>query len=278
MTKRSFLNREKSLLTCMVQATTPQRIGELVARSLPEGAEAYGMQLCRLETPYRNPETYKELFRLVAPLPVYVTNYRKHGSNEGKSDEQLAAELLEIAECGATLCDVMGDYFDPCEGELTMNADAIDKQMALIDALHKKGAEVLMSSHVLKFIPAERVLEIALEHERRGADICKIVTGAENMAQQIENLRIIDLLKKTLKIPFLFLTGGECHISRRLGGALGGRGPERGVLRGDFLGRLVDFEADEVALVDLRFDLQLELDVRALNRPVTAQKAREVAQ
>lgn len=221
MKGQSFLNREKALLTCMVQATTPQRIKNLVARSLPEGAEAYGMQLCRLETPYRNSETYKELFRLVAPLPVYVTNYRRHGSNEGKSDNTLAAELLEIAECGATLCDVMGDYFDPCEGELTMNADAIDKQMALINALHEKGAEVLMSSHVLKFTPAERVLEIALEHERRGADICKIVTGAENMAQQIENLRIIDLLKKTLKIPFLFLTGGECHISRRLGGTLG---------------------------------------------------------
>ena len=78
-----------------------------------------------------------------------------------------------------------------------------------------------MSSHVLKFTPAERVLEIALEHQKRGVDICKIVTGAENMAQQIENLRIITLLKEHLKIPFLFLSGGECHITRRIGGALG---------------------------------------------------------
>ena len=78
-----------------------------------------------------------------------------------------------------------------------------------------------MSSHVLKFTPAERVLEIALEHERRGADIAKIVTGAENMAQQIENLRILNLLKENLRIPFLFLTGGESYLSRRLGGTLG---------------------------------------------------------
>ena len=128
---------------------------------------------------------------------------------------------MELAECGATLCDVMGDYFDRCEGELTMNETAVQKQMALIDKLHERGAEVLMSSHVLKFTPAERVLEIALEHQRRGADICKIVTGAENMEQQIENLRIIGLLKENLKIPFLFLTGGECRIVRRIGGALG---------------------------------------------------------
>jgi 3-dehydroquinate dehydratase len=78
-----------------------------------------------------------------------------------------------------------------------------------------------MSSHVRKFITAERVLEIALEHQRRGADISKIVTGASNVAEEIENLRIINLLKENLKIPFLFLSGGECHIMRRIGGAFG---------------------------------------------------------
>ena len=93
--------------------------------------------------------------------------------------------------------------------------------MDLIEELHKCGAEVLMSSHVRKFVSAERVLEIAREHERRGADICKIVTGAENTEQQIENLRIINLLKENLKIPFLFLAGGECRILRRIGGNIG---------------------------------------------------------
>lgn len=218
--KKTFLTYEKPLLTCMVQATTPQRIKALIDASLPEGAEAIGMQFCRLEQEYRNKKTYKDLFAYAA-RPVYATNYRRNGSNKGKDDAVLAAELLELAECGATLCDVMGDYFDPCEGELSMNEEAVKKQMALIDALHARGAEVLMSSHVLKFIPAERVLEIALEHQKRGADICKIVTGAENMAQQVENLRIITLLKEHLKIPFLFLSGGECHITRRIGGALG---------------------------------------------------------
>jgi len=78
-----------------------------------------------------------------------------------------------------------------------------------------------MSSHVLKFIPAERVLQIALEQKRRGADIIKIVTGADTMEQQIENLRITDLLKRELGAPFLFLSGGECTLHRRLGMKLG---------------------------------------------------------
>jgi len=79
----------------------------------------------------------------------------------------------------------------------------------------------LMSSHIKKFTPAERVLEVAREHERRGADICKIVTGASTMAEQIENLRIIDLLKQNLSIPFRFLAGGESRILRRVGGEIG---------------------------------------------------------
>ena len=204
----------------MVQADNPDRIKELIDTSLVDGAEAFGMQFCKLKVEYRNGDTYRDLFAYT-DLPIYVTNYRNHTSNIGKSDDVLAAELVELAECGATLCDVMGDYFDACEGELTMNKDAIKKQIRLIDELHGRGAEVLMSSHVFKFTPAERVLEIAREHERRGADICKIVTGAENTEQQIENLRIINLLKENLNIPFLFLAGGECRILRRIGGSLG---------------------------------------------------------
>lgn len=217
--KKTFLTYKKPLLTCMVQADNPDRIKELIDLSLPEGAEAFGMQFCRLKAAYQNEDTYKDLFAH-ANLPVYVTNYRTR-ENKGKSDDVLATELIALAECGATLCDVMGDFFDACDDELTTNEKAIKKQINLIDTLHKKGAEVLMSSHVLKFTPAERVLEIAHEHERRGADICKIVTGADNMEQQIENLRIINMLKENLKIPFLFLAGGECHIMRRIGGEIG---------------------------------------------------------
>ena len=207
----------------MLQADNPDRIRHLIDLSLPEGAEAFGMQFCKLLPEYRSKQTYRELFEYAKDMPVYVTNYRKkrYVPDADKDDDVYAAELIEIAECGATLCDVMGDYFDACEGELTMDEKAIEKQMKLIDALHARGAEVLMSTHVLKFTPAERVLQIALEHQRRGADICKIVTGAENMEQQIENMRILNLLKENLKIPFLFLAGGDSYIFRRIGGALG---------------------------------------------------------
>ena len=216
---KTFLEYEKPILTTMVQAETPERIKELIDLSLPEGAEAFGMQFEQLKREFRSPKIYKELFSHT-DKPVYVTNYR-YSQNEGKSDETLAEELLELADCGATLCDVMGDIFDKQPDEVAVSEDAIENQMNLIEKLHEKGAEVLMSSHVMKFIPAERVLEIALEHQKRGADISKIVTGADNMEQQIENLRIAHLLKENLDIPFLYLSGGECSILRRIGGNLG---------------------------------------------------------
>ena len=218
MSKASFLNYEKPLLTCMVQAETPERIKDLMARA--EGAEAFGMQFCRMQPEFQTEEIYRELFALASPLPTYVTNYR-YGYNKGKSDDELAEGILELADCGATLCDVMGDLFDKQDDELARDASAIKKQMKLIDELHARGAEVLMSSHIFKFTPAERVLEIALEHKRRGADIAKIVTGASSMEDQLENLRIVNLLKTELGIPFLFLANGESRILRRVGGSLG---------------------------------------------------------
>lgn len=217
--KRTFFKSEKPLLTTMVQAKNPARIKELIDKATPLGADAFGMQFEQMNLEFRNKETYKELFSYT-DKPIYVTNYRWI-ENKGKSDELLAEELLELADCGATLCDVIGDLYDIQSDEVAVSEKAIAKQMKLIDKLHEKGAEVLMSSHVLKFTPAERVLEIALEHQRRGADIAKIVTGAETMEEQLENLKTANLLKENLKIPFLFLCGGECNLVRRIGVNLG---------------------------------------------------------
>ena len=132
--KKTFLKYDKALLTVMVQADNPERIKELIDKSLPEGAEAFGMQFCKLKPEYRNEQIYKGLFSYT-DKPVYVTNYR-HRNNEGKTDEQLAEELIALADSGATLCDVMGDLFDKQPDELAIDEKAIQKQMELIEKLH----------------------------------------------------------------------------------------------------------------------------------------------
>ena len=218
--ERNFLNGRSNLLTVILQCGTPELAIGRIRNANCLGADAYGLQVESLPAEFHRPEVYQRIFKEGGGRPFYVTYYRKK-HNADKSDEELARGLLTLAESGATLCDVIGDLFCPHPQELTEDVNAIEKQMKLIDQIHEKGAQVLMSSHVLKFTPAERVLEIALEQKRRGADIIKIVTGAKTMEEQLENLRITRLLKEELGAPFLFLSGGECTLHRRLGLKLG---------------------------------------------------------
>ena len=224
--KPTFLNQNRPLITGMILKDDPDSLRYAIKNSICDGADCLGIQLEYLKREYKTKETYKQIFATCAGYPVYVTNYRGR-QNQGLSDETLAEELLKVMSCGATLGDVPASLFDPECGmgiglELSMKQDAIDAQMKLVDTLHNMGKEVLMSSHVLKFAPAETVLEIAYEQKKRGADIVKIVTAANSDEEQMENLRITTLLKKELGIPFLFLSGGtHAKIHRMIGPQLG---------------------------------------------------------
>ena len=217
---KNFFGFARPPITCMVQADNPERIKELMKFSRAVGADAFGMQFERLKPEYRDRKILRDLFKSADDAPVYVTNYRLY-ENLGKSDEMLADELIELAECGGALIDVMGDFFAPNQDELTEDEKAVERQKHLIDELHKRGAKVLMSSHVGRFLSPERVLEMALMQKSRGADVCKIVTQADNLTEETENFRIVDLLRRKLGIPFLFLSGGESRALRLFGASFG---------------------------------------------------------
>ena len=207
-------------MTVILQCSNPDTAIGRIRNANCLGADAYGLQVESLKPEFQTPEVYQRIFAEGKGRPFYVTYYRKKHNVE-KSDDEIAKGLLTLADSGAALCDVMGDLYSPHPDELTEDPGAIKKQMDLIDKIHQRGAQVLMSSHVLRFTSAERVLEIALEQKRRGADVIKIVTGAKTMEEQLENLRITALLKEKLDTPFLFLSGGECSLHRRLGLKLG---------------------------------------------------------
>ena len=224
--KPTFLNQNRPLITGMILKDNPDSIRFAVKNSIYDGADCLGIQLECLKKEYKTEEHYKKIFAACSGHPVYITNYRG-AENKGFSDDELAEELLKALSCGATLGDVPASLYDPECGmgiglELSRKQSAIDKQMKLIDRIHGIGKEVIMSSHVLKFIPAETVLDIAFEQQKRGADIVKIVTAANTDEEQMENLRITSLLKKELKVPFLFLSGGtHSKIHRMIGAQLG---------------------------------------------------------
>ena len=220
--KPTFLNQTRPLITGIINRDDePRAISFEMKNAIYDGADALGVQLCKLKFEYRTEEQLRGIFAAAGQKPIYITNYRM-AKNENLSYEECIEGLITGLKCGATLADIMGDAFDKSEMELTKNQTAIDKQMKVIDEIHNMGKEVLMSSHILKFTPAEKVLEVALEHQRRGADISKIVTFANSEEEEMENLRITSLLKKELDIPFLFLSGGPySKIHRMIGPMLG---------------------------------------------------------
>ncbi|MBE6704278.1 MAG: type I 3-dehydroquinate dehydratase [Ruminococcaceae bacterium] len=219
--KPTFLGHDKPLKTVMIIKRTPKEIIDEIALARAAGADAVGFQLEKLLPEYRTEECYKAIFNAAGELPTYFTFYRRDSEAPHCTDDEIAEELKKMTRCGGTIADVMGDLFCKTEGELTDDPEAIEKQKKLIAEIHELGGEVLMSSHVLKYTPSDRVMEIANAHKDRGADICKIVTDAKTDTEQIDNLMIIDRLKRELDLPFLFLCGTKCDVLRRLGPRFG---------------------------------------------------------
>lgn len=208
-----FLTNYRPTVTVMIQSETAAKAINTIRNAVYEGADAFGLQICRLAPQER--KYLKDIYASGGGRPFYITNYRT-GHNEGLSDEECMNGLLEGLKLGGTLGDIMGDTFGRSPNELTKNPAAIDKQKKLIDEIHNMGKSVLMSSHLYRYAEAEEVLEIAYEHQKRGADIAKIVTAANSEEEEAENIRITSLLKKELKIPFLFLSGGTHYKVHRL--------------------------------------------------------------
>ncbi|MGN0833317.1 MAG: type I 3-dehydroquinate dehydratase [Kiritimatiellia bacterium] len=218
MKKPSFLACRRPLLVDMMLEETPSELEGRMRRGIYDGAEAFGIQLERLRPEYRNEATLKPLFAYAEDRPLYVTNYRS-GHNAALDDGARMAELELALRCGATLLDLTGDTFAaPEPTEMTADPAAIARQRALIAHWHELGAEVLMSAHVLRFLPEERVVAIALEQQSRGADIAKIVTYAGSEDELAANLNTIRALRRELRIPFLFLADGPyCKPQRVFG-------------------------------------------------------------
>ncbi len=215
--KPTFLGYKRPPLVDMIIVETPTQFVTNVRNATYDGADAFGMQMERLRPEFRNEETLKKMFAYLGDRPLYITNYRGAYNHE-MSDDERHEQLMLALRCGATLLDIPGDTFDPTPGELTENPTAVDRQKKLIDDIHEKGGEVLMSSHILHFLPEEQVLDIALKQQSRGADIVKFVTGSDTEEELMANFKTIQTLKRELKVPFLFLSGGRyCKLHRTLG-------------------------------------------------------------
>ena len=217
----SFADFKRPPLVDMIIVETPTQFITNVHNAIYDGADAFGFQMERLKPEFRTEEMLTKMFSHLGDRPLYITNYR--GAYNHEMTEEARLDELKLAlRCGASLLDITGDTFDPTPGELTKNPTAIDKQKKFIEEVHEMGGQVLMSSHIYKFLPEEEVLAVALEQQSRGADVVKFVTWSDSEEELMQNLAAIRTLKRELKVPFLFLSGGRyCRMHRAIGPYLG---------------------------------------------------------
>ena len=219
--KCSFLNKPYPVITGIMAGQTPQ---ELVAESRNaefDGAQGIAISLSDLKPEFRNPESLKSIVSSVN-LPFMFFFYRDDKWNASSDDDARQELLLAAADVGAAMIDVMGDLYDPSPMEITHKQRAIDKQKRLIDKIHAKGADVVISSHMPCSRTTEQVVEHMREVELRGPDVVKIVTGVNTEEELVEAFRTTMALKREIKKPFIHLCNGKFSRPHRfLGPALG---------------------------------------------------------
>jgi hypothetical protein len=222
----SFLRLQAPYLAAIVEGATPEATIASILTCEDAGAEAFAVSLSAWE---RDRLTLGELSRVFqcTGRPIMPLCYRSGHLAADQLDDDARADLLLLAvEAGAAACDVMGDMYDPAPRERTRDEQAIARQKRLIDLIHARGAEVVMSSHAPgEFLTGEEILEHLADFVARGADIPKIVVRAASEDEVVEAFRTTVLLKRELKTPFVHLCSGrygrlQRYVAPSLGAAL----------------------------------------------------------
>jgi len=206
----SFLRLQAPYLAAIVAEATPEQTIASILNGEHAGAEAFAVDLSLWERGALTREVLARVFHCTGRPTMPLCYRSRHLSAEEMDDGARAELMLLTIDAGAAACDIMGDMYAPAPRERTRDERAIGKQKRLIERMHAKGAEVLMSSHAQnEFIPAEDVLEHLLDFRSRGADIAKIVVRADDEEELLEAFRTTVLLKRELKAPFVHLCSGK---------------------------------------------------------------------
>lgn len=205
----SFFDREQTVVTALFHIDGDmEKDLALIRLSAANGAQGIALQLEDMPPEMRTAENYRKLMDAAPELPFMFISYRKD-KWFGNDDDARQKCLLLAAETGAEVIDVMGDLYAPAPFELTSDPAAVAKQKELIQAIHDRGAKVVMSSHTAQARSAEAILAHLREQASRGADILKIVTQADTEEELTEAFRTTMLLKRALNKPFIQLCGGK---------------------------------------------------------------------
>jgi 3-dehydroquinate dehydratase len=216
-----FVHHSKPFLCSVITEETPENSLYAIRTSEFDGAEAYLFDLRQLDVKYHNKEDLSRIF-LSTDKPLMVYYYRNRPHIPQVSDEDRAKSYLLSVEAGASAVDIIADLYEPSPLEICKNPAIIAKHQKLIEEIHKRGGEAMLTSHTNAVMSTAQVLEHAKALENRGPDMLKIVSRADSEDALLEALQTTAALKRQLKIPYIYISAGDYgKIQRIVGPMLG---------------------------------------------------------
>lgn len=200
--------KKSKLITCMITDDSPERCIATIRNATFDGADAFYLDITKLPDEFRNPDTLNQIFNYCEDKPIIVYCYRR-ANRPDMTDERIGDTLVMAVEAGASMCDVMGDLYDPSPLQLTMNPTAIEKQSILADRIHSAGGEVLLSSHIWEHRTKNEQLEHAKILAARNTDMIKIACIATSEDEMLDAFGITSELKYAINIPFIHICLGQ---------------------------------------------------------------------
>jgi len=245
--KKSFANAKPPVLAAVIKGTTPKAAIAAIKNSTLAGANAFDLHISVMNKESITVETLKPVFDYTEK-PVLALHYNQSGDGSPMKDDdgERVRQLLIALEAGAAGIDLQGYTFEPdrntkatfqsrwiednmsfasaCPNEVTLNPATIQKQTELIEAIHAKGGEVLLSTHTGCFLDCGQVVDLLDFLHRRKPDIIKLVTSGcdtdEQLAEYFKTMLYVKDRYPDTKVHY-HCNGKKTKLSRLIGPMLG---------------------------------------------------------
>lgn len=215
--KKSFASLPAPVYAVVIREKTPVQAICAIKNAEMNGATAFDLHLSCLEEQYRTVAHIKSIVDCTTK-PILALNYNITVDRGGYtcSEEERVALLMMAVEAGVSAVDFQGYTYDLASKdgyvgeksysftennpkEVVTDERIIEKQKRLIDEVHAKGVEVLLSCHPNVFMSKTQVVELAKYLQERNPDIIKIITVCDTDEEMIEAFDTMLALKKEIK-------------------------------------------------------------------------------
>lgn len=235
----------RPFVVAVIAEPTVRQASQAIECAARDGADAFELNL-----PPLGDISWADLARTIdeAAGPVYVTCRRRaflaiYGFEPAAlpawSEEERMARSLAAIDLGAVAMDVELDTFDPTPApalgtseaalvaaevgppyERSDDPAAVARQVAIVEAAHDRGGQVLMSCHTGRPQDVAGLRHIADSARARGADLFKIVMPCRGATDLAILREADDLLTSVTSMPFVLVGAGPAGRDSRSPGQL----------------------------------------------------------